>query len=74
MDEEFVTIRCATCSGVAHPASGCAYTPTFIVCGPCTRAAWTWIRQHTANKGRRRGPSFYEHVNTIAPAISIERA
>ena len=61
-DEEFVTIRCRMCDGVAHPASGCVYSPTFIVCGPCTRAAWRWIVTFTAQKGRRRGPSFYDHV------------
>lgn len=67
---EFVSHRCPTCGGVSHPASGCAYTPTFIVCGPCTREAWAWIRSFTASKGRRRGkPSFYDHVNSVAPRI-----
>jgi len=66
-EQEFESIRCRTCGGVAHPATGCVYSPSFIVCGPCTRSAWAWIRQHTAGKGRRRGPSFYDHVNVIAP-------
>ena len=68
---EFITIHCRTCGGVAHPATGCVYSPTFIVCGPCTREAWAWIRQHTGGS-RRRGPSFYNHVNVIAPPISVE--
>lgn len=62
---EFVTIYCRTCGGVAHPASGCAYTPTFIVCGPCVRDFWSWVVRHTNGKGRRKGPNFYDHVNRV---------
>ena len=69
--EEFRSIRCRTCGGVAHPATGCVYSATFIVCGPCTREAWAWIRQFTAGKGRRCGPSFYNHVNVVAPALTV---
>ncbi len=29
--------RCRFCLGVAHPATGCQYTPTFLVCGTCIR-------------------------------------
>lgn len=29
--------RCRFCLGVAHPASGSQYTPTFLVCGTCIR-------------------------------------
>ncbi len=86
--EEFRSIRCATCQGVAHPATGCAYTETFIVCGPCTRQAWAWIRQFTAGKGRRPRSTvqpgferwyqptggFYDHVNRIAPPIPFPPA
>lgn len=59
------TIRCRTCRGVAHPATGCVYSPTFIVCGPCTREAWFGpggLLEHINGKGRRRGLSFYEHA------------
>lgn len=58
-------MECRTCGGPAHPATGCQYTETFIVCGPCTRAFWAWFRQFSAGKGRRRGPAFYDHVNRI---------
>jgi hypothetical protein len=63
--------RCRDCGGVAHPATGCQYTPTWIVCGPCTRRAWEWIRQHVNGKGSRRGPRFYDHVNRIAPPLPV---
>jgi len=61
-------VRCACCGGSAHPASGCQYSETTIVCGPCTRAFWSWVRVHTAQKkrvgDRDRKPavfvSFYE--------------
>ena len=65
-------MTCPTCGGVAHPASGCAYTETFVVCGPCVREAWAWIRQHMAGKGRRKGPAFYDHVNVIAAPIYLD--
>ena len=70
--EEFRTIQCRTCGGVAHPATGCAYTPTFIVCGPCTREFWAWARARFHGVGRGRGQriSFYNHVNRIAPPVS----
>lgn len=61
-EEEFVTWRCATCGGVAHPASGCQYTERFIVCGPCTRLAWVWLRKHINGKGARKGLLFYEYA------------
>jgi len=71
MEEEFRSYRCATCGGPAHPATGCQYTETFITCYSCTVEAWSWIRQHVAGKGRRRGPSFYDHVNVISPPIVV---
>jgi hypothetical protein len=71
-EPEYITIRCATCGGVAHPATGCAYSPTFVVCGPCTRAAWKWILVFVNGKGARRGPRFYDHVNRVN-GILIER-
>lgn len=76
--EEFETIRCRTCGGVAHPSSGCVYhsprsSDVFIVCGPCVREAWKWIVQMTASKGRRGGqPGFYSSVNVIGEPIFIE--
>jgi hypothetical protein len=72
METDFITHRCPTCGGVSHPASGCVYSPTFIVCGPCTREFARWVEQMTNGKGRRGGrPSFYAHVNVVAPAIRV---
>jgi hypothetical protein len=68
---DFVTIYCRTCGGVAHPASGCAYSPTFVVCGPCVRDFWSWVQRHTNSKGRRKGgPNFYDHVGRIASKVT----
>ena len=64
--------QCFFCGGAAHPATGCQYTENVIACGPCTRTAWTWVKGFTNQKGRRNGPSFYEHVNRIAPPVHIE--
>lgn len=63
---------CFFCGGAAHPANGCQYTANVVACGSCTRSAWDWIRRHTASKGRRRGPNFYDHVNRIAEPIFVE--
>jgi hypothetical protein len=29
-------------------------------CRRCTEDAWRWVKRHTAGKGKRKGPSFYE--------------
>jgi hypothetical protein len=65
-------MRCFFCDGVAHPATGCQYTENAVACGPCVRDAWRWIKGFTNQKGRRRGPAFYDHVNRIAAPISVE--
>ncbi len=71
--EGFVTHWCKTCGGVAHPATGCAYTPTFIVCYRCTLEMIAYVVQMTNSKGRRKGrPAFYDHVGVIAPMIEVE--
>lgn len=49
-------MRCASCHGAAHPASGCQYSERVIVCGPCTRRFWAWVRVHTKP---RKGTDFY---------------
>ncbi len=63
----FAVHTCRDCGGVAHPASGCQYTETWIVCGPCVRIAWAWLLRHINGKGGRSGLYFYEHA---APSIS----
>lgn len=71
METEFRRYICRDCGGVAHPASGCSYTPTYIVCGPCIREVYRQLEVTTNSKGRRGGrPGFYAHVNVIAPAVS----
>lgn len=65
MSNENATTKCATCDGVAHPATGCVYSPNFITCGPCVRAFWIWVVRHTNGKGRRKGPNFYDHVRPV---------
>ena len=67
-------MHCASCGGAAHPATGCQYTTTTIVCGPCVRAFWAWVREHTAKMkrvgDRKRRPamfvSFYEAAGRAA--------
>jgi hypothetical protein len=58
--------KCASCGAVAHPASGCQYTPKTIVCSRCTREFWRWVKGQTNRRFRvgRTGKhvSFYEAV------------
>ena len=51
-------MTCASCKGVAHPATGCAWSETTLVCGPCARSFWRWMMQHT--RARKGKPSFYD--------------
>ena len=72
MSAEFTTHWCPLCKGVSHPATGCVYSPTFIVCWRCTLEACEWIETMTNSKGRRQGrPSFYAHVNVISAPITV---
>ena len=61
-DEFAPCARCRICGGPAHAASGCQYGVDWLVCGPCVRDAWLWIRQHVNGKGARKGVYFYDHV------------
>lgn len=61
-NERAAEVSCRFCGGPFHPATGCAYTATFVACGPCTRSFWAWFRPFMSSKGRRRGPAFYDHV------------
>jgi len=65
-------MSCFFCGDIAHPATGCQYTETCLACAACTRSAWAWVRQHTSSRSRRRGPSFYDHVNVVAPRLDVE--
>jgi hypothetical protein len=72
MEAEFVTLRCRSCGGVAHPETGHYHTPTFLVCGPCTRRFVQWVSNWTRRGGSRGVPGFYDCVNTVRPPIHIE--
>ena len=74
-DSGFAPCRsCSSCGGSAHPASGCEYSPTMLICGRCVRLAWRWILGHTELK-KRVGPkrknavyvSFYHAASLNRP-------
>lgn len=54
---------CRICGGAAHPATGCVYTPTFLVCWRCTLEWARFLQRWTNMKGRRSGRCFYDHVH-----------
>lgn len=71
--EQFTSFRCPMCGGASHPATGCAYTATFVVCRRCTFEAAQYVQHMTNSKGRRAGrPAFYDHVNRVSAPIEVE--
>ena len=71
MEEVFRSFVCPTCGGPSHPATGCAYSETFVVCRRCTEEVWAWIRAFTNGKGGRRGRSFYSCVNRDSEVLFV---
>lgn len=57
-------MNCNFCKGVAHPQTGCQYTPTMIACASCVRECWTWVQSHTNGKARRKARNGREMVQT----------
>lgn len=53
---ELVGERCAACKGVAHPATGHAWSAAVLVCGPCTRAFFAWARNRPGPAGGKPKP------------------
>jgi hypothetical protein len=52
--------RCSACKGVWHPATGHRHSDKTVVCGPCARHFFGWVKTHT---NRRWGSSrFYDHA------------
>ena len=56
-------LRCASCKGVAHPATGCQYSEKTLICRACTVRFWQWLKPHVNGKGRRKGVCFYDFVS-----------
>lgn len=60
-------MNCTFCGDpAAHEATGCRYGPSTLACRACVLACWTWVKQHTNAKAKRKGRgvttalSFYE--------------
>ncbi len=56
-------MKCASCDGVAHPATGHAWSDKTLVCGPCYRRFRAWLVLHTDARPRKKNggtsPDFY---------------
>lgn len=39
-------MRCPSCGGVSHPATGSVLPSGEVVCGPCVRRFWAWASEH----------------------------
>jgi hypothetical protein len=63
INPEEVRQQCGACKGVAHPATGCAWSDRTLVCGPCARSFWKWMIGHTNQRRRfkkgKPSPDFY---------------
>lgn len=42
----------------------CHHYCNMLYCPECIRRFWQWAQHHTRSKGKRKGPNFYDHVNT----------
>lgn len=62
--EHVAATKCSSCPGVAHPATGCAWSARTLMCRACATRFWTWMRAHTATRKRKKNgkeiPSFYD--------------
>ena len=68
--------RCSACGGVYHPASGHAWSEETVLCGPCTREFFDWLKVFTAGKGKgkRRGLAFYDYAVSMEAAVAALKA
>lgn len=39
-------MRCPSCGGVSHPATGSVLPSGQVTCGPCVRRFWSWASEH----------------------------
>ncbi len=51
--------RCASCPGVAHPATGHQWSPSTLICHACALRFYKWLAQHTRP---RKGSDFYGSI------------
>jgi hypothetical protein len=59
-------MKCMVCKGPFHPASGHAWSEEAVVCGPCIRHFYEWVRGQTHPRHLWSGSNFY-----VAAATSI---
>lgn len=60
-------MKCASCDGVAHEATGCQWSRAVLVCHGCAVSFWQWMIGHTNDKPRKKkskkngkpSPDFY---------------
>lgn len=55
-------MRCPSCGGASHPATGSVLPSGEVVCGPCVRRFWGWASEHgkkTYRVGKRGKGSKY---------------
>jgi hypothetical protein len=45
-------MRCASCKGPYHPATGHAHSEKTVICGVCTRSMLKWLEGQTHRKFR----------------------
>ena len=75
VDEHGFTVHtCPSCGGASHPATGSAFTPTYVLCRRCAEDFARWVQRWTNAKGKRGrghldGVSFYEAAVSIGPAL-----
>lgn len=77
--EEFTSFPCLRCGGPWHEATGHVLDSKSmaVLCGPCTRLTFTWVKLHINKKAKRKkghvqggkkGPDFYTEAATSVRA------
>lgn len=70
-------MRCPSCGGVSHPATGSVLPSGEVVCGPCVRRFWSWASEHgkkTYRVGKKgKGSKYIAFPTGITKKNSAER-
>ena len=61
--------RCNACKGVFHEATGHRHSDNTVLCGPCAKHFFKWVKGHTNRSWS--GVKFYEHAVRPSPNSKV---
>jgi hypothetical protein len=64
---------CSQCNNPYHPATGHVFSAHTVMCGPCCRRFFAWVKEHTNKRAPKRSGkcsvSFYEAAMSSVKAF-----